>query len=128
MRGVFDDKFEEPEPQRDPELTLGAGMLLLLFFALVLVCGVRSRPSRRPAGRGRPAFLGQRADARAGRRFAAQTAGDDATRGNSDIPEHAAAGNRRCSPIRRQNPAAGPEPGRSPFRFAPGSSRPGSCG
>ena len=40
MRGVFDDKFEEPEPQRDPELTLGAGMLLLLFFALVLVCGL----------------------------------------------------------------------------------------
>ena len=40
MRGVFDDdKFEEPESQRDAELTLGAGMLLLLFFGLVLVCG-----------------------------------------------------------------------------------------
>jgi len=40
MRGVFDDdKFEEPQPQRDAELTLGAGMLLLLFFGLVLVCG-----------------------------------------------------------------------------------------
>jgi cell division septation protein DedD len=41
MRGVFDD--EEPEPaaqRRDTELTLGAGALLVLFFALVLICGL----------------------------------------------------------------------------------------
>ena len=41
MRGVFDD--EEPAPARqghDTELTLGSGMLLAIFFGLVLVCGV----------------------------------------------------------------------------------------
>lgn len=41
MRGVFDD--QEPEelgPRRDTELTLGAGMLLLLFLGLATVCGL----------------------------------------------------------------------------------------
>ena len=41
MRGVFDDEeFEQVKPGRDTELTLGAGTLLLLFFGLVLVCGL----------------------------------------------------------------------------------------
>lgn len=40
-RGAFDDEeFEQPSQQRDTELTLGAGTLLLLFFALVAVCGL----------------------------------------------------------------------------------------
>lgn len=40
MRGAFDDELEMPRTQRDTEVTLGAGMLLLLFFGLVLVCGL----------------------------------------------------------------------------------------
>jgi DedD protein len=41
MRGVFDDKELEPAPaKRDTELTLGAGMLLAIFFGLVLLCGL----------------------------------------------------------------------------------------
>ncbi len=41
MRGVFDDEeFERAQPKRDTELTLGAGTLLLIFFGLVLVCGL----------------------------------------------------------------------------------------
>jgi DedD protein len=47
MRGVFEDdeELEESRPQRgadqrDRELTLGAGTLLLLFFGLVVVCGL----------------------------------------------------------------------------------------
>lgn len=40
MRGVFDEELEMPRTQRDTELTLGNGMLLLLFFGLVLVCGL----------------------------------------------------------------------------------------
>lgn len=40
MRGVFDDELEMPRTQRDAELTLGNGTLLLLFFGLVLVCGL----------------------------------------------------------------------------------------
>jgi DedD protein len=41
MRGVFDDEeFERAPPKRDTELTLGAGTLLLIFFGLVLVCGL----------------------------------------------------------------------------------------
>ncbi len=39
MRTVFEEDREEPMPQ-DRELTLGAGTLLLLFFALVLLCGL----------------------------------------------------------------------------------------
>ena len=41
MRGVFD--AEEPEQdhaRRDTELTLGSGMLLAIFFGLVLLCGL----------------------------------------------------------------------------------------
>jgi len=41
MRGVFD--VEEPEQdhaRRDTELTLGSGMLLAIFFGLVLLCGM----------------------------------------------------------------------------------------
>ena len=41
MRGVFDDEeLEQARGGRDRELTLGTGTLWLLFFALVLVCGV----------------------------------------------------------------------------------------
>jgi len=41
MRGYFDEDEPKPErPQRDTELTLGAGALLGLFFGLVLVCGL----------------------------------------------------------------------------------------
>jgi len=41
MRGVFDDEEpEHPKSHGDTELTLGAGMLLLLFFGLVVVCGL----------------------------------------------------------------------------------------
>lgn len=43
MRGVFDDEEEDLRHEksgRDTELTLGAGMLLMLFFGLVLVCGL----------------------------------------------------------------------------------------
>ncbi|MGD0730863.1 MAG: SPOR domain-containing protein [Terracidiphilus sp.] len=41
MRGLFDDKEREPVPSRDEtELTLGSGMLLAIFFGLVLICGL----------------------------------------------------------------------------------------
>lgn len=42
MRGVFDDDEEQEQrkPSRDTEFTLGAGTLLLLFFGLVVVCGL----------------------------------------------------------------------------------------
>ncbi len=42
MRGrVFDEDEEDERPARaDRELTLGTGTLLLLFFALVLLCGL----------------------------------------------------------------------------------------
>jgi DedD protein len=41
MRGVFDDKEVAPVPaRRDTELTLGSGMLLAIFFGLVLLCGL----------------------------------------------------------------------------------------
>jgi len=41
MRGVFDETDLEQNPQRrDTELTLGPGMLLALFFGLMLLCGV----------------------------------------------------------------------------------------
>ncbi|MGB0064712.1 MAG: SPOR domain-containing protein [Terracidiphilus sp.] len=41
MRQYFDDEEEEPEaakPRRDREVTLGAGAVLGLFFALAIVC------------------------------------------------------------------------------------------
>lgn len=43
MRGYFDEEPEERKPhaaRRDAELTLGAGTLLGIFFALVLLCGL----------------------------------------------------------------------------------------
>ncbi|HEX4030178.1 MAG TPA: SPOR domain-containing protein [Terracidiphilus sp.] len=41
MRGVFDDEELVPAPaRRDTELTLGSGMLLAIFFGLVLLCGL----------------------------------------------------------------------------------------
>lgn len=41
MRGVFDDGQLEPShPRRDTEFTLGSGTLLLIFFGLVLLCGL----------------------------------------------------------------------------------------
>ena len=41
MRGVFDDEQLEPaQPRHDTELTLGSGTLLLIFFGLVLLCGL----------------------------------------------------------------------------------------
>jgi len=39
MRGVFDEEELKPV-RRDTELTLGSGMLLGIFFGLVLVCGL----------------------------------------------------------------------------------------
>jgi cell division septation protein DedD len=41
MRGVFDDReLEEAAPRQDTELTLGSVTLLLIFFGLVLLCGL----------------------------------------------------------------------------------------
>jgi len=41
MRGVFDDKeFEQPQAERDTELTLGPGGLVLIFLGLLVVCGL----------------------------------------------------------------------------------------
>ncbi|HUB52592.1 MAG TPA: SPOR domain-containing protein [Terracidiphilus sp.] len=41
MRSVFDEEDLEPvRPRRDTELTLGSGMLLAIFFGLVLLCGL----------------------------------------------------------------------------------------
>ena len=41
MRGVFDDReLEEAAPRRDTELTLSSVTLLLIAFALVLLCGL----------------------------------------------------------------------------------------
>ncbi len=42
MRGVFDDgnEFQPVKPRRDTELTLGPYLLLVLFFGLVLLCGL----------------------------------------------------------------------------------------
>jgi cell division septation protein DedD len=41
MRGAFDDEeFEPLQYRRDTELTLGSGMLLAIFFGLVLLCGL----------------------------------------------------------------------------------------
>jgi cell division septation protein DedD len=41
MRGVFDDReLEEAAPRHDTELTLSSVTLLLIFFALVLLCGL----------------------------------------------------------------------------------------
>lgn len=41
MRGVFDDEeLEQRGTRRDTEFTLGSGTLLLLFFGLVLLCGL----------------------------------------------------------------------------------------
>ncbi len=41
MRGVFDDEELRPaQLKRDTELTLGSGMLVALFFGLVLLCGL----------------------------------------------------------------------------------------
>jgi cell division septation protein DedD len=41
MRGAFDDmEFQQAEPRQDAELTLSSTMLLLIFFGLVLLCGL----------------------------------------------------------------------------------------
>lgn len=42
MRGVFEDKEEQERShqRRDTELTLGSGMLLAIFFGLVVLCGL----------------------------------------------------------------------------------------
>ncbi len=41
MRGVFDDReLQQAEPPHDTELTLGSTTLLLIFFGLVLLCGL----------------------------------------------------------------------------------------
>lgn len=41
MSGVFEDKEMEQAPaKRDTELTLSSGMLLAIFFGLVLLCGL----------------------------------------------------------------------------------------
>ncbi len=64
MRGVFDDEedLEEPRQKRDTELTLGAGTLLLIFFGLVLVCGLCFGLGYAVGRRGaQPAMAGQQA-------------------------------------------------------------------
>ena len=41
MRGVFDDReIQQVEPRHDTELTLSSTTLLLIFFGLVLLCGL----------------------------------------------------------------------------------------
>jgi cell division septation protein DedD len=41
MRGVFDQReLQVAEPRHDTELTLGSTTLLLIFFGLVLLCGL----------------------------------------------------------------------------------------
>jgi DedD protein len=41
MRGVFDDtEFQQAETGREKEVTLGSVTLLLIFFGLVLLCGL----------------------------------------------------------------------------------------
>jgi cell division septation protein DedD len=41
MRGVFDDReFQQALPRQDRELTLSSTALLLIFFGLVLLCGL----------------------------------------------------------------------------------------
>jgi hypothetical protein len=41
MRGAFDDmEFQPAEPRHDTELTLSSTTLLLIFFGLVLLCGL----------------------------------------------------------------------------------------
>src|ERR1700677_346779 len=41
MRGVFDERELQPaEARHDTELTLSSTMLLLIFFGLVLLCGL----------------------------------------------------------------------------------------
>jgi len=41
MSGIFEDEaLEQDQTRRDTELTLGSGMLLAVFFGLVLVCGL----------------------------------------------------------------------------------------
>jgi cell division septation protein DedD len=41
MRGVFDDReFQQAETRPETELTLGSTTLLLIFFGLVLLCGL----------------------------------------------------------------------------------------
>jgi DedD protein len=41
MSGIFESEaLEQVEPRRDTELTLGSGMLLGVFFGLVLICGL----------------------------------------------------------------------------------------
>lgn len=59
MRGVFDEEELRPTQHgHDRELTLGSGMLLVIFFGLVLICGVcfglgyalGRRGSQEPAG------------------------------------------------------------------------------
>jgi DedD protein len=41
MRGVFEDEEQEQaQPRRDTELTLGAGMLWLMFLSFLLICGL----------------------------------------------------------------------------------------
>jgi len=40
MRGIFDEEELRPaQQQKDRELTLGSGTLLVIFFGLVLICG-----------------------------------------------------------------------------------------
>ena len=70
MRGVFDEEEREPgKLRRDTELTLGSGMLLGIFFGLVLLCGlcfglgysVGHRSSPEPVAAAQPAAGAQTA-------------------------------------------------------------------
>jgi DedD protein len=67
MRGYFDDKARESSRGTgDTELTLGSGMLLTVFFGLVLICGlcfglgyaVGSRGSKSPEFQSQPPAAG----------------------------------------------------------------------
>ena len=41
MSGIFENEaLEQDQPRQDTELTLGSGMLLGVFFGLVLICGL----------------------------------------------------------------------------------------
>ena len=68
MRGVFDDRMvERADPQRETELTLGSTTLLVIFFGLVLICGlcfglgfaVGRHGAEEPLEGGQPAASGQ---------------------------------------------------------------------
>lgn len=78
MRRFFEDEVrEKPRQGRDTELTLGAGMLLICFFALVLLCGICFGLGFALGSRGAksPAFQSQTPAAGPAQQLPANTAG-----------------------------------------------------